>query len=366
MCVNLTQYPLVKLKNGNRKVLFKHGVILENRDFTPLDSLKDCWNKAIEGVVPIHHYDFYKTCLEENIESFIKYTAVPCGKCEECLKSKARGWAFRILKEAEQYENNYFITFTYDDDHIPVKPIYNFETGEFKTYASTLVKDEISKFNKKLKTYLKRKGFSSDFRFYGVGEYGDNTHRAHYHVIYFNLDIPNDLEFYKYDKGNIYFTSKFLNDIWQKGFVVVGALDIGSACYVARYCDKKLNRSIDEKTIISSFDIQPEFNVMSRNPGIGSWYINKIEENFKNGIYTVSARGNDFSIPIYYSKKFKDKLSDEDLFYYEIRNQQLITNKFNRDLLLSDILSTCDVQTYYLAEDAFKKSCKKVRDNIKL
>lgn len=366
MCVSRQFYPLFKLWNGKKKVLLSQPKIIENRDFVSFDEEIKDWNFAINKN-PLAK-ESSKLIIKNNPDfvECLKYINVPCGKCEECLKSRARGWAFRILKEAEQYENNYFITFTYDDEHLPVKPIFNMQTGEFKTYASTLIKSEISDFNKKLKTYLKRKGFKSDFRFYGIGEYGDNTHRAHYHVIYFNLDLPNDLQFYKYDNGNIYFTSEFLNSIWNRGFVVVGALDIGSACYVARYCDKKQQRSDAEKFIISSYEIQPEFSVMSRRPGIGSYYLDKIEDNIKNGVYTLSCRGNDFSIPIYYSKKLKEIMDPNDLVYYEMRNNMLIKNNFNRDLLLSDILSTGSLQSYLLAEDAYKKSCKKVRDNIKL
>ena len=287
MCVNLTQYPLVELEDGKKKVLFNYGVVVENRDFISFDEYTLDWNRALKGSA--NRENFNRAVKEYSVKKFLKYTCVPCGICEECLKARARGFAFRILKECEQYENNYFITFTYDDEHIPKNGSY-----------FTLVKDEISKFNKQLKTYLKRKGLNSNFRFYGVGEYGSTTFRPHYHVIYFNLDIP-DLEFYNYDNGNILFNSKFLSDVWKKGHVVVGAVDVGSACYVARYCDKKLNRPKEEKMKIAEI-ICPEFSVMSRRPGIAASYMEKLENDFKNGIYTLFASGNEFSIPIYYSK----------------------------------------------------------------
>lgn len=184
--------------------------------------------------------------------------------------------------------------------------------------------------------------------------------------MYFNLDL-DDLRFFKYDNGYPLFVSDFLNNIWSKGFVSVGCVDIGSACYIARYCDKKLSRPNSEKVVLSSFGVQPEFSVMSRRPGIASDYLDKIIDNVKNGIYLLSCKGQDFSIPIYYSKKVKELLAGTDyLKIYEDRNDLLIKNKINNDLLLSDILSSCDLQDYYFAEDIFRKSCKKVRDNIKL
>lgn len=167
MCVNLAQYPLVELNDGKKKVLFNYGVVVENRDFFTFNNLELSWNNAIRGKSLRESFNW--AVKNYGVKKFLKYTAVPCGKCEDCLKARARGWAFRILKECELYENNFFITFTYDDLHVPYSD----------KLCQTLIKDEISKFNKALKTYLKRKGLESGFRFYGVGEYGSNTFRPH-------------------------------------------------------------------------------------------------------------------------------------------------------------------------------------------
>lgn len=352
MCVNRYMFPLVDLDNGKRKVMFNHGIIIENRDFTPINERLFEWRLGLKG---LSRFELINRDIKKyGVVDIEKFVNVPCGKCEECLKSRARGWAFRILKEAEKYQENYFITFTYDDSNLPIA----------KNGFNTLVKDDISKFNKQLKTYLHRNKKNSDFRFYGVGEYGSNTLRPHYHVIYFNLPL-DDLEFFKYDNGYPTFTSKFLSSIWKKGFISIGFVDIGSACYVARYVDKKQDRSKQEKEKILEMGVVPEFSNMSRRPGIGADYLEKIKSNIENGIYTISAAGNDFSIPIYYNKKVKDLLDPETLERYEKRNEFLIKNRLNNDLLLSDLLCT-DLQSYYLAEDLFKKSCKKQRDNIKL
>ena len=355
MCINLGLYPLVELDNGKRKVLFNYGIAIENRDFQTLNSYELSWNNAIRGAFSLRE-NFNYAVKKYGVKKFLKYTQVPCGKCEECKKARARGWAFRILKEAEKYENNYFITFTYDDNFLPINSFG----------INTLVKDEMSKFNKKLKTYLKRIGKNSDFRFYLVGEYGGQTFRPHYHVIYFNLDLPvDDFKLFKYENGYPTFTSDWLSNTWSKGFVSIGFVDVGSACYVARYVDKKLNRSKEEKEFLSNIDIVSEFSNCSRRPGIGADFLDKVVSNIKNEIYSCSIRGNDFSLPLYYSKKVKDLLDPETLNKYEARNDYLMKIKFNNDLLLSDVLST-DLQSYYILEDNFRKSCKKVRDNIKL
>lgn len=360
MCVVLTQYPLVELENGKRKVLFEYGKVIENRDFSSNWSFNReilDWNLAIKGS-PLALESTRMAVKKYGIKNILKYTGIPCGHCEECNKQRARGWAFRILKEAELYEENYFISFDYNDEHLPYS-----EKG-----FNTLVKDTISKFNKKLKTYLKRAAKPSNFRFYGIGEYGDRTYRPHYHVMYFNLHL-DDLKFHYISNGNLFFTSEFLQNLWKDengeiGHVDIGLIGVGSACYIARYCDKKQDRTKQEKLIMSNM-LQPEFSVMSRRPGIGSYYLDKLKNDFENQVFTLYSNGNEFSIPIYYKKKLQDIVSPEALKCYEDRNKMLMKIKFSNDLLLSDILAT-SLQDYYIIQDKFKKSCKRIRDNIKL
>lgn len=165
MCKSLWMYPLIKLKDGSQQLLFDYGVNVKNReeyDYLTNGIIKDFKYSKFVGC---KIQSLNKVVHEPDFKEFIKMVNVPCGCCSECLKDRSRQWALRILKEAEQYDNNYFITLTYNDDNIPLD--------------RNLVKSEISDFNKKLKVYLKRKGLESDFRFYGVGEYGSQTARPH-------------------------------------------------------------------------------------------------------------------------------------------------------------------------------------------
>ena len=352
MCVNLSKFPLVELEDGKKKVLFNYGIVIENRDFEPINDLVEDWKYAIYGEVPKKHPYFNKAVREYGIKKILKYVNVPCGHCEECLKSKARGWAFRILKEAEQFNECYFITLTYDDANLHFS-----DCG-----IPTLRKEDLSEFNKKLKTYLKRKKLDSSFRFYGIGEYGGQFLRPHLHVMYFGLPIY-DLEFNYAKNGIAHFRSKFLESVWTAGIVDIEMIHIGNACYISRYCDKKLNRVQEEKDALLKSGIVPEFSNMSRRPGIGAAALDIIKSNIEHGIYSLSTNGNDFSIPIYYSKKIKDILDPNILKDMEDRNNLLVKIKFANDLTLSDILST-DLQDYYLSEDIYKKSLKKSRDLI--
>lgn len=325
MCVSTTWYPLVECENGKRKILMHfplQGGVREELEY--LHEYEDEFKKAVH--LSSKHPHINKVFKTECVTDFVKLVQIPCGKCEQCLKSNSRGWALRILKEAEKSDLNWFITLTYDDDHLP--------------HDHMLQKDAISKFNKALKVYLQRLGLDSTFRFYGVGEYGSQFGRPHYHVIYFNLPIP-DMHFeYVDDNGNLIWSSKLLEKIWANGFVVIGQVDVGSACYVARYCDKKKRLTAKEKKELSDKGIVPEFSIMSRRPGIGADFLDTVVDNVVSQVYNINVKGNTFGIPLYYSKKMKELLPPEALELYESRSKQSVFNHLCKDLLEHENLTS--------------------------
>lgn len=44
---------------------------------------------------------------------------VACGKCIQCRIKRRSEWSMRMMLELGYWERSSFITFTYDDDHIP-------------------------------------------------------------------------------------------------------------------------------------------------------------------------------------------------------------------------------------------------------
>lgn len=345
MCLQNQFYPLVYLKNGKRKILFNCGVKVTDREsfeavFNTSHTVKQ------NGVTSQYLYKYLKNV---EYERFDKMVQVPCGCCRECLADNSKQWAFRILKEAAQYENNYFITFTYNDEFLPKD--------------RNLDKLFFQKINKKLKKYLKEKQFKSDFRFYGVGEYGSKTARPHYHCIYFNLDLQ-DLKFEYIDNNhNLHFSSAFLNNVYCKlvedstgkkvsksiGFIDIGSVDIGSACYVARYCDKKRRLTTSEKKELLDKGIVPEFAAMSRKPGIGASYYDEAYDRFIDGKFYDIEKGKQFKLPLYYTKKLKEILKDTpELERYEIQAKRSASITIANQLQISDLI---DLNSYNNSND---------------
>lgn len=225
---------------------------------------------------------------------------IPCRKCQECSLAYAREWALRCVLEANEYEHNYFITVTYDNDHLPERiPICNHDTGEFIMNAAPLVPDHFSAFVKKLRTYYKRRYNHDGIRFFGSGEYGGNTNRPHYHFIFFNMPIY-DLKFFKRKNGYNYYTSDSISKIWDKGYVTITEVTSRSAAYVARYEMKKLSKP-------PIYELPREFIRMSRRPGIGLKYF----EDFYYNIYKtdeIYIEGQKYRPPKYFDRKLEEKV----------------------------------------------------------
>ena len=187
---------------------------------------------------------------------------VPCGQCIGCRLEHSRQWAVRCVHEASLYDDNCFITLTYDDDHLP-------ENG-------SLVKADYQKFMKRL-----RKRFGSGVRYFHCGEYGEKNGRPHHHACLFNFRFPDcerlDLAGRLADLPPLYI-SQSLSELWPFGLHTIGDVTFDSAAYVARYVTKKIT---GDRAASHYGDRVPEYTTMSRRPGIGrQWY-----EKFKSDCY---------------------------------------------------------------------------------
>lgn len=146
------------------------------------------------------------------------------------------------MLEALEHEDNSFLTLTYSDQHLP-------SNGLVCPRALQL-------FIKRL-----RKASNRKLRFYGVGEYGELTHRPHYHLALFGYPTC--------DLGRTHAIRKEcceqcneIRKVWGKGNIVLGSLTGESAAYIAGYVTKK-SVEINEET-------RKPFARMSNRPGIGA------------------------------------------------------------------------------------------------
>lgn len=165
-----------------------------------------------------------------------------CGKCIPCLMAEQRDWAFRLQLQAEVSETAYFITLTYDDEHLPQDNVV--QKSEIQRFMNTL--------RKKLERVCKERSATvPKLSYYAVGEYGKKSNRAHYHMMLFNMPI--------HSLGDMY---RLVSDVWQRGFVKVEFCSSQNSNYLCKYMTK-----LDPR----EHKVKP-FRLMSRRPAIGYEY----------------------------------------------------------------------------------------------
>lgn len=217
-------------------------------------------------------------------------TLVPCGKCSACIKKRISGWSFRLKREALTSLSAYFITLTYDAEHIPIT---------HNGYTTTSKRD-VQLFVKKL-----RKKHGSNHRplkYFCVGEYGGTRGRPHYHLLLFNADIKlmcNTLELKQLKYSNYDGKTHVRLQQWQHGTATFGTFEDASIAYCFKYLQKGFTQ------LHQTDDRQPNFSLMSK--GLGACYIsNSIKSYHKaapDRMYLNIENGKKIAMPRYYKDR---------------------------------------------------------------
>lgn len=263
------------------------------------------------------------------------FIPIPCGQCIGCRLEHSRQWAVRCMLESEYHEENYFITLTYDDAHVPTSEYIDPETGEFGI-SMTLVMKDVQDFIKRVRRHFDYRD-KDGFRYFYCGEYGTKSARPHYHMISFGLHL-DDLVLYKVTPYGNYYTSEFLSTKWNKGYVIIGGVSFESCSYVSRYIMKKQKGKGAD--VYERYNISPEFIRMSRNPAIGKKYFEDNYEDIYPADIIVCSGGKLSSPPRYFDNLMNDL--DEELMSNVKQKRKDIAESIQS---YKDTLSSADYQT---------------------
>lgn len=303
----------------------------------------------------VDHIEFYngswhKVFSQEIFKStpIREYIEVPCGHCIGCKLDYAKTWADRCVMELDYHQDNYYLTFTYDDDHLPTVT-YEDEDGVYHGPFPTLHYRDMTLFIKRLRKNLKLE----DFRYFYCGEYGEDTERPHYHMIAYGLPI-SDLQFLKQNKhGDPLYFSETLSKIWDKGFVTIGEVNWKSCRYVAGYVQKK---AMDPTEAYRLYDltgrVRPRTR-MSTKPAIGRrFYEDHKEELYKLDHITIKG------IEIRPSRYFDKLLDSEDPdLLASIKERKVSIAKDRQEIILSN--TSLDLEDQRKVEE--RKKLRQVR-----
>lgn len=250
---------------------------------------------------------------------------IGCGRCAGCRLERSRQWAMRISHEASFYEDNCFITLTFDDPHLKLRRPEDKEGNKLSNWS--IWPREFQLFMKK----LRKRNPEKKIRYFHCGEYGERPEegqllgRPHYHACLFNHDFKDKKEFGS--RGdNQYYISGELESIWPYGHCVIGEVTFDSAAYVARYIMKKRtgDQAGDHYRRITGFNedtgeleydpLCPEYITMSR--GIGRNWFNKYQETDLYNKDYVTVNGKRSRPPRFYDKELEKVDPDK---YEEIK-----------------------------------------------
>lgn len=178
-----------------------------------------------------------------------------CGQCLPCRIARRRKWMWRQFFEGLSHEENSFVTLTLSDVHL-------------REHGPSVVPLVLSKWVRSLRKAI----YPAKVRYFGVGEYGDENWRPHYHLSLFGYGEATDQTVRRYVGGKERVVGGFVHDTWGRGFVEVVPFNEVTAQYVAGYTVKKMTAKDDPRLA----GLHPEFPRMSNRPGLGLAYIQAV------------------------------------------------------------------------------------------
>lgn len=227
----------------------------------------------------------YSITLERNTDYERK---VPCGRCMRCKATNSASWLFRLQQEVNVNSYPWYVTFTYNDNHLP--KIWTNDGNE----VMTLDYEDIKKYFKRLRKNTKL----DNIRYFCVGEYGSKRGRPHYHAIIFNVPNMQDIV-----------------DNWNaKGFVYVEPFNpmLGGGAYLTKYLCKDVSDFNKKEIVKPKLLVSKGFGKQYITEAVKNWHL----ENPYQNSYVV-ANGQKVPMPRY----LKDKI-----FGTKNENRELVTS----------------------------------------
>lgn len=218
---------------------------------------------------------------------FPLFINVPCGYCSECLSNKSIELGRRAQMQCLTHPFLYFVTLTYRDWHLPYTP------ADCGVELPTLVRKHVVDFLKRLRSnfdYIAERGICKlpkyrskrlcfkaktlpvhdrfCFTCIYAGEYGSETKRPHYHLLFFfDKPFPQD-----YNVNG--FLQRLVSLSWEFGNVQVQcAKKAAASCnYMTKYLLKsqKINQSLDPNQ-------HPCFFQTPRRHGLGAFDLQRLK-----------------------------------------------------------------------------------------
>lgn len=326
-------------------------------------------------------------------DGLLTFQLVPCGKCYACQCGKRGEMVLRMEHEIKDKYNvsKYFFTLTYSDKFLPVvcpdwpslSSYYHLQDFAYRHYDYALLEPwRLSQF-----LYDVRREFLLDFchgykdkhdkvysdedntwlRYFCTGEYGDISHRPHYHGC---LMFPREVNWQ--DACNM------IAKCWPYGNRNVQVLQTKGACnYVAKHQVKECIGSKFQQVAMPSFARYSTYRgglgrILKDDEVMKQRYLDSLKTRDKSLCYYTTYQGGlayKVAIPRFLIKTWHpDRFSDEELVLSQKdgfeKLQQYIFDNLTDNLYLStefkEALSFVDFQLEFIQNDSRYGECQDV------
>lgn len=194
---------------------------------------------------------------------------VPCGSCVTCRRSNMTFMSHRIQSDVAALDKSgigsSFVTLTIESD------------------TPRLQRSDLQKFFKRLRKNCPEINFS----YLAIGDYGEQTHRPHYHALM--LGFPPE-------------AAGIIKQNWQLGLSDVQPIVAARINYVVRYMSAQ-TKSVKEQ--FRQHGLEEPFSLCSR--GLGHTLFDTIED----GYYTF--KGKRYKVPPYHQSRLNVRPQPADL-----------------------------------------------------
>lgn len=250
--------------------------------------------------------------------------SVPCGKCPECLKRARQDWFIRNMVEASLSDNVIFVTLTYRDSCLP---------REKYSDKPCVCKKDAQGFIHELRNII----YPCKIRYFLSSEYGDITHRPHYHCLLYNFPWR------QFDPVET------IKKAWPYGFVQCDQANAARISYVCRYTLAQHGYDFSEKRSVG-------FMLCSTKPAIGSaWLTPDRVRYYRESLKPViHIDGVAYALPRYYHKHIYN--TDELKALVSEKTQEYLTQLSEKTKQLEQLFE--HIQPIDFVHEAIRRSTR--------
>lgn len=262
------------------------------------------------------------------------------------------------MHESKLYEDNIFLTLTYDNENLKSDKL---QYLDFQLFMKSL--------REKINRGIEHKENKIIISYMVTGEYGEEKKRPHWHAIIFNYRPKDQKKLRETELGETVYESKEIDSLWKKGKAEYGSVTMESASYVARYAAKKLVHGNDQE-----HDYHPIHKTSSKHAIGKRW----IEQNYKhvshNG-FVILPNGQTSKIPRYYIDWMR-KNQPEAFMHYQAETLPKIIKQSKEKQEIEEEIFKKNLETYkggkypknqtLVKNTILKLKFKKLQEQLKL